>query len=80
MKYKNIIIFMALLVREQVKTLLVEKNITMKELAELLSVKTGKNCSLANLSAKLTRGTLSYNEVVQVAEILGYEIKFTNKG
>ena len=70
---------MALLVREQVKTLLVEKNITMKELAELLSVKTSKKCSLANLSAKLTRGTLSYNEVLKIAEILGYEIKFINK-
>lgn len=70
---------MVLRVREQIKTLLVEKNVTMKELARQLSEKTGKDCSLANLSAKLVRGTMDYNEVLLIAEILGYEIKFINK-
>ena len=48
----------------------------MKSLAELLSKKTNKKYSLANLSAKLQWGTLSYNEVLIIANILGYEIKF----
>lgn len=67
---------MSLKVREQIKSLLAEKGITMKSLAELLSEKTNKKYSLANLSAKLQRGTLSYNEVLIIANILGYEIKF----
>lgn len=67
---------MKLKVREQIKSLLVARNITMKELAQMLSEKIGKEYSLANLSAKLSRGTLTYNEVLLVAELLNYEIKF----
>lgn len=67
---------MSIKVREQIKSLLAEKDVTMKELAVLLSKKLGKEYSLPNLSAKLSRGTLSYNEVLLIAEILNYEIKF----
>lgn len=67
---------MNLKVREQIKSLLAEKGMTMKTLAELLSAKTNKKYSLANLSAKLQRGSLTYNEVVVIANILEYDIKF----
>lgn len=71
---------MSLKVREQIKSLLAEKGMTMKTLAELLSVKANKKYSLANLSAKLQRGSLTYNEVVVIANILGYDIKFISFG
>ena len=67
---------MKMQVREQVKTLLSQEAITMKELAKRIQEKTGKNFSLQNLSHRLKRGTLYYNEVLLVAEILGYNIKF----
>ncbi len=70
---------MGIKVREQVKSLLAEKNITMKELVQMLSARMGRDYSLANFSAKLVRGSLSYNEVLIIAEILGYEIKFIDK-
>lgn len=50
----------------------------MKELCQLLSQKLNKNYSATNLSNKLKRGTISYNEVLMIAEILGYEIKFVD--
>lgn len=65
-------------VREQVKSLLVAKDISMKELCEKLSEKLGKEYSLANFSSKLKRGTIMYNEVVLIAEILKYDIKFVD--
>ena len=70
---------MSMKVREQVKSLLVAKDISMKELCEKLSEKLGKEYSLANFSSKLKRGTIMYNEVVLIAEILKYDIKFVDK-
>ncbi len=67
---------MKMLVREQVKSLLAQENIKMKELAAQMQEKLGKNYSLENLSHKLARGTVSYNEVLLICEILGYKIKF----
>ncbi len=67
---------MGMQIREQIKSLLAVKNMTMKELAQLLSQRLGKEYSLPNLSGKLKRGTINYNEVLIIAEILGYKIKF----
>ena len=66
-------------VKEQVKMLLAERDIKMKELVKNLSEKYGASASLSNLSCKLSRGTLTYNEVLDICEILGYEIEFKDK-
>jgi len=63
-------------VREQIKKLLIERDVTMKEIAKLLEEKLGKPCSPANLSSKLIRGTLTYNEVALICDILQYNIEF----
>ena len=60
---------MKLLVKEQIKTLLAQENIKLKELAEMIAQKTGDNCSANSLSQKLRRGTLSYNETLLIAEL-----------
>lgn len=70
---------MNMLVREQIKALLAQENMKMKELALKMQEITGKNYSLQNLSHRLKRGTVSYNEVLQISEILGYNIKFEKK-
>jgi len=67
---------MEMQVREQVKTLLSQENVKMKELAARLEETTGRNYSLQNLSHRLSRGTLYYNEVLKIAQLLGYKIKF----
>lgn len=70
---------MSIKVREQIKSLLAEKGIKMKDMLKMLSVQTGKPYSQANFSSKLKRGTLTYNEVLLICDILGYEIEFKNK-
>lgn len=70
---------MRLLIKEQVKTLLAQEDIKLKELAEMISEKTGNVCSANSLSQKLRRGTLSYNEALLIAEILGYRIEFVKE-
>jgi len=71
---------MKLKVKEQIKTLLAQEGIRQKELAELLASKKGRSYSPANLSKKLNRQTFTYNEVLEIAEILGYRIEFIKEG
>lgn len=70
---------MSVKVKEQIKSLLAIRSLTMTFLAEKMSEVTGKSYTLASLLAKLKRGTLSYNEVLIICEILDYEIEFKSK-
>ena len=70
---------MQMLVREQVKTLLAQEGIKMKDLAIKMEELSGKTYSLQNLSHRLRRGTLTYNEMLLIADILGYEISFNKQ-
>ena len=70
---------MKLQVREQIKTLLAQENIKLKELAAMIAEKTGKKCAPDSLSQKLRRGSLTYNETLMIAELLDYEIAFIKK-
>jgi hypothetical protein len=67
---------MELFAREQVKVLLAQDVITLKELANALGKELGKKYSSDNLSHKLRNGSIPYNEMVIIARILGYKIKF----
>ncbi len=67
---------MNLQAREQIKSILAKENMMMKELASELGQVLNKNYTLDNLSKKLKNGTISYNQVALIADILGYKIKF----
>ncbi|MBR1617409.1 hypothetical protein IJ670_04590 [bacterium] len=67
---------MELLAREQIKTLLAQEGIKLKELAVMLSEKTGKKLAPNALSQKLRRGTITYNDVLVIAKLLEYKISF----
>lgn len=60
-------------IKEDIKSLLAKENITMKCIAE----KT--NSSLQNLSQKLRNKTIKFEEVREIADILGYDIKFQKR-
>ncbi len=62
--------------KETVKILLLKRNMTIKTLAEKLTDMTGKKYSRQNLSGRISNGYLRYEEMEQIAKILGYEIKF----
>ena len=65
--------------REQVKSLLAIKRTTLKDLTEIISVKTGKTCTSSALSNKLRRGTITYNELIKIADYLGFKVSFDIK-
>lgn len=67
---------MRLRVRKQVKALLSQEGLTQKKLANLLTEKLGKKYTQTGLAQKMSRGSLSYNEVMVIAEILGYDVQY----
>ena len=69
---------MILEAREQIKLLLSLRKMTITELARDLTQVTGKHYTPASLSAKMIRGTLSYNEMLKICEILDYKIDISS--
>ena len=47
---------------------------TMQEVVDLLSDEYGWSDSVSNLSAKLQRESIRYKEVLELADVLGYDI------
>lgn len=70
---------MELFAREQIKVLLAQEIMTLKDLAKALSKELGKKYTADNLSHKLRSGSVRYNEMMIISKILGYEIKFIKK-
>ncbi len=61
-------------VRNEVKSYLMREGVTMQEVLKKLSKQYGWSNSISNLSCKLRRETLRYKEMVELADVLGYEI------
>ena len=70
---------MKLTAKELTKLLLVKESLTQKELVNLLNEKTNKRYTQDGLSRKLSKGTITYNEVVSIVDILDYEIELKKK-
>lgn len=69
---------MNLQAREQIKVLLAQKAMSLTELAKILTEKTNKKYTLSSLSQKLSRGTITYNEMLSIAGVLGYKMEFVD--
>ena len=60
----------------EIKNLVADRDITLTKLAEKMGERLGRKYSLASLSQKLRNGTISYREIMLIAEILNYKIIF----
>ena len=63
----------------ELKKILLDVNVSLTELAEALSKRLNKPYSMQNLSNKLRNETISHREMLIIADILGYNIKFIRK-
>ena len=61
-------------IRNEIKAQIVRAGMTMQQVVDLLSDEYGWSDSVSNFSNKLARGSLRYEEAVQLAEVLGYEV------
>ena len=61
-------------VRNEIKSMIVRSGLTMRQVVDMLSDEYGWSDSISNFSSKLSRGSLRYQEAIQIADVLGYEI------
>ncbi len=66
-------------IRKQIKNILTNEDLTIKELAEMLSEKKGKNINPDSISQKLLRGSIKHSEVEEILDTLGYDIVFKKR-
>ena len=61
------------------KKILLDVNVSLTELTAVLSKRLNKPYSMQNLSNKLRKETITHREMLLIADILGYELKFVRK-
>ena len=61
-------------VRNEIKAQIVRAGFTMQEVVDQLHDEYDWSDSVSNLSAKLQRESIRYKEVVELADVLGYEL------
>ena len=61
-------------VKNEIKSIIVRSGMTMQEVVDLLSQEYGWSDSVSNLSAKLQRESIRYKEVLELADVLGYDL------
>ena len=61
-------------IRNEIKAQIVRAGFTMQEVVDLLAEEYDWSDSVSNLSAKLQRESIRYKEVVELADVLGYDL------
>ncbi len=63
-------------IKSEIKVVIARRGTTLKKVCEQLSIRTGKYYSYNNISNKMARGTIKFNEVQEIFNILGYELNY----
>lgn len=63
-------------IKERIKTLFTWRNISYEDYARRVQTKSGRKISTSSLSHKLARESISFKEVIEIANELGYDIIF----
>lgn len=66
-------------VRNEIKAQIIRTGLTMQQVVELLSDEYGWSNSVSNLSAKLQRESIRYKEVLELADVLGYDLVWVKR-
>lgn len=61
-------------VRDEIKAQIVRAGFTMQDVVDKLAEDYGWSDSVSNLSANLQRESIRYKEVIELADVLGYDI------
>ena len=61
-------------VRNEIKAQIFRAGFNMQEVVDLLAEEYDWSDSVSNLSAKLQRESIRYKEVVELADVLGYDL------
>ncbi len=62
-----------------IKGYIAQNNLSIKEVHSRLIEKYGWSDTVQNFNTKINRQTLKYNEILQIADVLGYKIEWVEK-
>ncbi len=65
--------------RDKIKSFIALNGIYIKDLAVLMTEKSGKNFTEDSLGGKIRRESLTFKEAEIMADVLGYNLTFTRK-
>lgn len=65
--------------KDDLKAIIIKSGWSMTAVVREINNRNHTDFTVQNFSAKLTRGTLKYLEVVEVLDIIGYEIQWIKK-
>lgn len=66
-------------IKNDIKILLIKNEMSLTDLVNKLNEIFDRNDSVQNLNKKLTKETIRYTEILEIAEALGYEIVWIPK-
>lgn len=65
--------------KEEIKGYIVSSGWSITRIAEELNKRNSSEYTMQNLSNKIRKESLKYSEVLQIADIIGYNIKWVKK-
>lgn len=71
--------YIVMSIYEELKSTLAFEATTMTKVAELLKARKNRNLTMNNLSRKLRTKTIKFEEVRDILDVLGYDIKFVRR-
>ncbi len=66
-------------IKTEIKLKLVESKISLTELVRIINKKNDTDKTVQNLDSKLRRETIRYTEVLEIADILNYDIEWVKR-
>lgn len=67
------------ILKDEIKAYIIRKGFTLTALNNALNQKYNRDNSVQNLTSKINKETLRYREILEIADILDYEIKWIDK-
>lgn len=67
---------MAEQIKNDIKSIMAKKGFNLNTLASAYADKYGRKMTVQNLGNKINKGTIRYFEVIEIADILGYDVDF----
>lgn len=68
-------------IHDEIKANIIKSGLSMTAVVNIMNAKRpqNKHTSIQNISNKLTRGTIKYSEVLEIADIIGMDIIWEKK-
>ena len=70
---------LAIQIKNDIKSIMAKKGFNLNTLASAYAEKYGRKMTVQNLGNKINKGTIRYFEVLEIADILGFDVDFKLK-